>query len=236
MPTPITGESSTTDVLHIALKHFAQNGYRDTKLETISQESNMSKRMIHYHFGDKKGLYIRALQLAIEQLRPTPDKLITHSIVPAEGIKAVVEAIYDQMENHPLALRLLTMENLFNDIPMITSAPLADQSNILLQTDRILMLGQDSGAFRPDISAVDVYSIIYSICALRLAGSGTFHNLYATELKTERNTAGLRKLAVDAVLAFLTSNIQTHGNISYLHSNLKHEHLPSFYGVEQIYE
>ena len=58
-------ESVSIDaVVDVAIKQFSRFGFTETKLETIAQESGMSKRMIHYHFGDKKGLYLRALSTA----------------------------------------------------------------------------------------------------------------------------------------------------------------------------
>ena len=48
----------------IALIHFAQEGYAATKLDMIAREAGMSKRMLHYHFGDKRELYRRALNRA----------------------------------------------------------------------------------------------------------------------------------------------------------------------------
>ncbi|MDO4908793.1 MAG: TetR/AcrR family transcriptional regulator [Corynebacterium sp.] len=236
MSMPMSGDPSIENVISVALEVFGRNGFEDTRLDVIAQESGMSKRMIHYHFGDKKGLYTRAVQMAIEQLRPTPDHMITDTIVPAEGIQAVVEVIFDQMARHPKALRLLTMENLLNDIPMLSANPLADQSSILLQTDRILMLGQDAGAFRPGISALDVYALITSMCVLRLASRGTFQNLYGTDLQNERNTEGLKRLTVDAVLSFLTANLPPDGNMSYLQGEYKQDPIPAMYEPDEIYD
>ena len=49
----------------------------------------MSKRMIHYHFGDKKGLYQRCLVLAIKQLRPTITEMELDSEVPVDGVQKI---------------------------------------------------------------------------------------------------------------------------------------------------
>ena len=74
MNAPLTDTEAgivTTDrVVEVALHSFATHGFDETRLEAIAQESGMSKRMIHYHFGDKKGLYLQTFYLAIAQLRP----------------------------------------------------------------------------------------------------------------------------------------------------------------------
>lgn len=207
---------STLHVAEIALQHFSRQGFEETRLEPISQESGMSKRMIHYHFGDKKGLYLAALKLAIQQLRPEPQDMELESTVPVEGVRKVVEVIYNQIMSHPEAVRLLVLENLFGRGGLTDNAPLADQSAVLLQMDKLLMLGQDAGAFRPGISAIDVYSIITSLCFHRTVYHATFSNLYGIDLLDEANLEGNRNLVVDTVLAFLTSNLNATHEVSYL--------------------
>lgn len=64
-------ESATAHVLDVAIRHFSTLGYQDAKLDEIAKEADLSKRMLHYHFGDKKSLYHRSLQAAVAQLRPT---------------------------------------------------------------------------------------------------------------------------------------------------------------------
>ncbi|MEJ5928620.1 TetR/AcrR family transcriptional regulator [Corynebacterium sp. H128] len=207
---------STERVVAVALRQFAQEGFEDSKIETISHESGMSKRMIHYHFGDKKGLYIEALKLAIAQLRPEPQDMELDSTVPVDGVRKVVEVIYDRITSHPDAVRLMVLENLFDWGKMAHSAPLADQSVVLLQMDKLLMMGQDAGAFRPGISAVDVYSIITSLCFQRTVYGATLSNLYAIDLTDQANSEGNLHLVVDTVLAFLTSNLSARDPMSYL--------------------
>lgn len=207
----------TTDrVVEIALRIFAHQGFEDTRLESISQESGMSKRMIHYHFGDKKGLYLRALRLAISQLRPDARELELDSSVPVDGVRKVVEVIYRQMSTHPDAVRLVLLENLFEHAGISNTNPIADQSSVLLQMDKLLMMGQDAGAFRPGISALDVYTIISSMCIFRISSRGMFVNLYHMDMHKEDNVAGMQRLVVDTVLAFLTSNMANTGGMSYL--------------------
>lgn len=209
-------QSETARVVETAMVQFSEVGFDEAKIDTIAQESGMSKRMIHYHFGDKKGLYMEALKLAIAQLRPEPQDMELESTVPVEGVRKVVEVIYRRITSHPHAVRLMVLENLFGWGGMNDSAALADQSIVLLQMDKLLMMGQDAGAFRSGISAIDVYSIITSICFHRTVYSATFNNLYSINLMDEANLDGNLNLVIDTVLAFLTSNLGSRDEMSYL--------------------
>lgn len=207
---------SAEAVVEVALHRFAQLGFEDARLETIAQESGMSKRMIHYHFGDKKGLYLAALKLAIAQLRPEPQEMELESTVPVEGVRKVVEVIFNQIIEHPDAVRFMILENLFDHANLSTASPFADQSAVLLQMDKLLMMGQDAGAFRPGISALDVYTIITAICFHHTVYAATYANLYSMDLDEAANINGTLNLVIDAVLAFLTSNLSATGEMSYL--------------------
>ena len=203
-------------VIKVAMAEFSELGFQETKLETIARSSGMSKRMIHYHFGDKKGLYHRALVEAISLLNPLPQDLELDSSVPVEGVRKLVDAIYGRFLHHPEAVRMLLLENLHQVLGVAEMAALFDESSVSLHLDKLLMLGQDAGAFRPGISADDIFLLIYSITFYRIANRDIIVNLFGVDMASEENTAGMHRFVVDTVLAFLTSNIPDSGHRSYL--------------------
>lgn len=208
--------STPEDVLNIALRMFSTKGFSEAKLEAIAKHSGMSKRMIHYHFGDKKGLYRRCLETAVQRLRPNAEEMQLNSSVPVEGVKKVVQAVFQTYVENPDAVRMLQMENLRHYGKIAEASPLSDQSAITLQLDKLLMLGQDSGAFRPGISAQDVFTLIASLAVFRINSRSTTINLYGIDMMDQDNTEGMERLATDSVLAFLTSNLKAAKATSYL--------------------
>lgn len=211
-PTEVSPEA----VLNTALSTFAALGYSDSKLETIAKESGMSKRMIHYHFGDKGGLYHRCLEKAVNNLRPTEAEIQLESAVPVDSVRKVVEAIVRCYVDNPDSVRMLLMENLHRWGEVDVSTPLDDKSAVILQLDKLLMQGQDSGVFRPGISAMDVFTLIVSLAIFRVSNRDIMINLYGMDPMDEDNTEGMARMATDAVLAFLTSTIDSADTVSYL--------------------
>lgn len=211
-------ESATAHVLDVAIRHFSTLGYQDAKLDEIAKEADLSKRMLHYHFGDKKSLYHRSLQAAVAQLRPTYEELELESAVPVEGVIKIVKAVFSRYVQHPESVRLIAMENLHQYTATMELPPLADRSAILLQLDKLLMLGQDAGAFRPGISALDVFTIIASLSVFRINSRSTTYNLYGADLMDAKNTEGMERLVVDTVLAFLTSHIKGSKDVAYIYT------------------
>lgn len=217
--TPVSADS----VVDVAVEEFSRHGYTDTKLETIATVSGMSKRMIHYHFGDKRGLYIQALGRAINSMHPPADELRLDTSVPVEGVRKLVDAMYRQFVAHPESIRLIVMDNLNGHSTLDEIASVANQSQMTLYMDRLLMLGQDSGAFRPGISSDDLYTLIASIIYYRQVNHALTLKLFKLDMRDEDNTDGMHRMLVDTVLAFLTSNIPDSGKASYLAAQLTDE-------------
>ncbi|MDY3127222.1 MAG: TetR/AcrR family transcriptional regulator [Corynebacterium sp.] len=220
----LEGSASTVaDVIEIALPRFATAGYSKTKLEVIARESGMSKRMIHYHFGDKKGLYRAVLALAANRLIPPSSDMVIDSAVPVDGVRKIIDKLVVLHQTHPTELRLLVSESInphgdLNDNPAV-----ADFSALILHLSKLLIVGQDSGVFRPGISEHDICVLITSLTLYPVAASQLVNNLIGLDLHSPENQAGLHRLTVDAVLAFLTANIPNSTESSYFHIQLPDE-------------
>lgn len=200
----------------IALIHFAQEGYAATKLDMIAREAGMSKRMLHYHFGDKRELYRRALNRAAWSFIPPQEFLDRSYAVPVEGIRRFVDVLYNRMIQNPDSIRLFLRENLDPVLSPEEFTATRNDSEVLLQIERLLLMGQDAGAFRPGISATDVVVLIASLTFFRVGNHATMDEFGGLNLLSPTNTEGMRRLTIDAVLTFLTSNITHSGYESYL--------------------
>ncbi|MBA4506067.1 TetR/AcrR family transcriptional regulator [Corynebacterium sanguinis] len=203
-------------VVDVALTMFAKEGFANTKLDDISRQSGMSKRMIHYHFVDKKALYRRALTHAMQRITPPADVLNRSHAVPVEGMRRFIDAIFYRFQDNTDAVALMLRENLDPVLDQSETAALNGHSDVVLHMERLLLLGQDSGAFRPGISAEDVLLLVSSVCEFRISSHKASLALGHIKLTNQRNTEGLRRMTIDMVLGFLTSNIPDSGYASYL--------------------
>jgi AcrR family transcriptional regulator len=57
------------NIIDIASEEFARNGLAGARIDEIAARTRSSKRMIYYYFGDKEGLYLRALENAYQLVR-----------------------------------------------------------------------------------------------------------------------------------------------------------------------
>ncbi|RNE49643.1 TetR/AcrR family transcriptional regulator [Corynebacterium alimapuense] len=210
------GSIQPDEVIDVAIVEFSRHGFDNTKLETIARISGMSKRMIHYHFSDKKGLYLRALNKSLTRLQPSPADMEPETSVPVDGMRKIVKSVFRSIAAHQTELWLILLENTHHHIDPADLSISEDNPAVPLQLDRLLILGQDSGVFRPGISTQDIYMLIASLACYRLAFHDTTERFYEIDMMSEANTAGLERMAVDTTLAFLTSTMSSQGGMSYL--------------------
>jgi AcrR family transcriptional regulator len=55
-------------ILEVAMRHFADHGYRGARVEDIAAEVGVAKGTVFLHFGTKEGLFLAAYQKALALL------------------------------------------------------------------------------------------------------------------------------------------------------------------------
>jgi AcrR family transcriptional regulator len=66
---PATGATSRRDrILDVAMRHFAEHGYRGTRVEDVAAEVGIGKGTIFLDFGSKESLFVEAFKRAVRML------------------------------------------------------------------------------------------------------------------------------------------------------------------------
>ncbi|MGV0870294.1 TetR family transcriptional regulator [Corynebacterium kalidii] len=172
----------------------------------------------HPLLQDTGALYDEAIRYAFRRLWPRPEDLDVERLVPAEAVRSLVRTAYRRHRANPDAVRLIIAENVMSRSHLEGRSDVLESSPVVLQIDRVLMRGQDYGAFRPGISAEDVYVLITSLCCFPASQGTMFHLLYGTDMDHAATVDGLEKLASDTVLSFLTTSMPTTQGSSYTHA------------------
>ncbi len=71
-PVPRTNEAITAETRRLLLKVgrrlFAANGYAETSADAIGAKAGLTRGALHYHFGDKRGLFVAVLEELLREL------------------------------------------------------------------------------------------------------------------------------------------------------------------------
>lgn len=165
---------------------------------------------------DKHELYAQAITACMETITPPAEALNVDSPVPAECMAHIVSALFTQLDTHREAVALLAADSLHPVLETGTTTAMMESSELGLHLDRVLLRGQEAGAFRPGISANDVFYIIISLSLFRLNHRHLMATTAQVDTLSASNSVGIRRLVIDAVLSFLTSNIEDSEHESYL--------------------
>jgi AcrR family transcriptional regulator len=55
-------------IVEVAMRHFAEHGYRGARVEDIAAEVGVAKGTVFLHFGSKEGLFLAAFERAVREL------------------------------------------------------------------------------------------------------------------------------------------------------------------------
>jgi len=80
--------SRRDQIVEVAMRHFAENGYRGARVEDIASEVGVAKGTVFLHFGSKEGLFLAAYERAVREL---PSWLEAPAEVVEQGFWAVVD-------------------------------------------------------------------------------------------------------------------------------------------------
>jgi len=194
------------DILDVATREFADNGYAGARIDKIAEQTHCTKRMIYYYFGSKEQLWIAVLERAYSGIRETEQGLDVDGLDPAAAIRRLAELTYDHHTAHPDFLRLVSVENIHRGAHLAKSTAVAStRQPVIALIERILLRGHEQGVFRADVDALDVHMIISAYCVFPVANSHTFGILFGRDLLDSARHDHQRRLLGDMLVTYLTT-------------------------------
>lgn len=112
MPKLVMKPSKREQIAQAAMQLFIQHGYRETIMDQIAAEADVSKHTIYNHFQSKEGLFIELMEQFIdEQFQPEFNSELSDE--PVTGLRRLAETLLSKMNNPEYAafLRLLIAES-----------------------------------------------------------------------------------------------------------------------------
>ena len=199
-------ERTRADILAVATREFADQGYAGARINLIADKTSTTKRMIYYYFGGKEQLYIAVLEKAYGLIRALEQRLDVEHLDPVEAIRELAGLTFDHHESHPDFIRLVSIENIHRAQHLARSTVLTGLANPAIGVlDAILTRGREAGVFRDDVDALDVHQVISSYCVFRTANRHTFGAIFGRDMLEPDRRAHQRQVLGDMVVAWLTA-------------------------------
>ena len=111
-------ETVRADLLRAARELFAQRDFTATSVREIAAAARVNPAMIHYHFGDKEGLYRAMLQETLGPVLQKVQELMDRSGRQSQAsIHDALEAVMTMLAHEPWVARLIVREVLAEEGP-----------------------------------------------------------------------------------------------------------------------
>ena len=203
--------SSTPDgrraaLITAAIREFAAAGYLAASTNHIVEAAHVSKGLLFHYFGDKKSLYVEAVQTCITELiRRFDERLGPTSTDLFERLRQYTLAKWSLIEKDPTTFAFL--QEAMTDPPAeLRDALLASTAEITVSTYQRLFQGIDTTAFRPGVTVEQAMLLL----------SWTFDGLgkqYTTILRQQpldlESVQSVMFAEVDTYVALLRHGIET---------------------------
>jgi AcrR family transcriptional regulator len=192
------------EILDVATSEFAANGYHGSRVDEIAGLTRTTKRMIYYHFGGKKQLYIAVLERAYARIRSAERAVNVDDLDPVGALRRVAEVTFDHHEAHPEFIRLVSIENIHNAEHVKELVGTVDLGGpVVSLLEGILRRGHAEGVFRQDADAIDVHMMISAFCVFRVANRHTFGTIFGRDLVDPARHEQYRTMCGDMIVRYL---------------------------------
>jgi AcrR family transcriptional regulator len=200
-------ERTRQEILDVALREFARNGYAGARVDEIAAKTRTTKRMIYYYFGGKEPLYIAVLEHAYSIARDAERYLDVEHLDPVTAIRTLAELTFDHHESHPDFISLVASENINRGEFIARSSALSELNTLAVSvTAAILERGYASGVFLRRAEAIDVHMMISSFCFFRMSNRYTFGAIFGLDMIDPARRDHYRQLLGDMIVSYLTSH------------------------------
>lgn len=191
------------DILINAISEFADRGLSGARVDAIAARTQTSKRMIYYYFGDKNGLYARALEAAYAEVRKGEEELNLDHLPAAEALAKLAEFTFDHHRANPDFIRMVMIENIHNAEFVGASDMIRTLNGAAIdQLTEICRRGAQDGSLRADLDPMQLHWQISAFSFFNVSNRPTFSALFGAALFTPATQVALRddlvRMLVDA--------------------------------------
>jgi len=195
------------EILDVATAEFAARGYNGARVDEIAALTRTTKRMIYYHFGGKKQLYIAVLERAYARIRTAEQQVNVDHMDPMTAVRRIAEVTFDHHEAHPDFIRLVSIENVHHAEHVKELTAMVDLGTPVIRLlEDLLERGRDTGLFRAGIDAIDVHMMISAFCCFRVSNRYTFGAIFGRDLVDPARHDHYRAMCGDMIARYLAAD------------------------------
>jgi TetR/AcrR family transcriptional regulator len=139
-------EQTRTAILDAAEGEFLAKGFGGASLADIAQRADVTKSLIHHHFGSKEALWGAVKERKFSEYFELQMRLLEESEPTEELLRQSIQAYFRHLQKHPELIRLLTWMALEGDTVVVDQAVRLNRAGV-----EKIRQAQEAGDLRDDM-------------------------------------------------------------------------------------
>ncbi len=152
------GDKTRAAILKAAEDLFVEQGFAATSMATVAKRANITKSLIHHHFGSKRELWDAVKDSVMQEYGQAQQQLLES---PNPGLHLLEESIivyFRFLQRNPHVVRL------WNWMQVEDDKHCADLSHALIRAGvEVLSAGQRAGDIRSDVEPENILAMFFSL-------------------------------------------------------------------------
>jgi AcrR family transcriptional regulator len=176
-------EDSRDRILQAARQEFAAHGLGGARVDRISEQAGINKRMLYHYFGNKDDLFGAVLEANYAHKRASEQAMRLENEEPREAIRKLVTLTWNYYIDHPEFMNLLNSANLHQARHVQASSTVKEMRNPFIHMiGNILDNGVKAGVFKPEVDPVQLYISIAGLSYFYLSNQHTLSAIFGRKL------------------------------------------------------
>ena len=197
-------EDSRDRILQAARQEFAAHGLGGARVDRISEQAGINKRMLYHYFGNKDDLFGAVLEANYAHKRASEQAMRLENEEPREAICKLVTLTWNYYIDHPEFMNLLNSANLHQARHVQASSTVKEMRNPFIHMiGNILDNGVKAGVFKPGVDPVQLYISIAGLSYFYLSNQHTLSAIFGRKLLSPVAKTKRLNHMVDMVRSYL---------------------------------
>jgi AcrR family transcriptional regulator len=103
----LTGGERRRQLSEVALRLFAERGYRATTMDDVAEAAGVTKPLVYQHFSSKRALYLELVDSVAQELLDAVGRATAAAEGPRQQVEMGFAAYFELVVTHENAFRLL---------------------------------------------------------------------------------------------------------------------------------
>ncbi len=191
-------------IIDAAVAEFAAQGFAGARVDAIAERAGINKRMLYAYLGNKKALWLAALERVYAAKREEERRLDLQRLSPVEGMQILVRFNFRYHMEHPEFLSMLNDENLQHGLNLHGSKNVVALYSPLLELiSSLLERGEAEGVFRRNVDPMQLYISIIGLGYFYCSNRYTLAAIFNRDFESIEEVLTREQHIVDEILGFL---------------------------------